>query len=217
MQIQVEDEELILSPKKAVYWPKQKLLIVSDLHLGKVSHFRKNGISVPTEARFSNLIQLELLIHEFLPQTVLFLGDLFHSDYNLEWEEFGRFIQQFSSIRFLLVEGNHDRLAPHQYQKFGIEVTVDSLTIPPFVFTHIPLEEAPAKGYVLSGHIHPGVILKGKGKQRLRLPCFFFSQHQAILPAFGDFTGKYTLEPTQNDRVFVIAGTAIKDMSAQPK
>lgn len=217
MHIHVEGEELILSSKKAVFWPKNKLLMVSDLHLGKVSHFRKNGISVPTEARFSNLIQLELLIDEFAPETVLFLGDLFHSDYNLEWEEFGRFLQKFSTIRFVLVEGNHDRLAPHQYQKFGIEVVVGSLAIPPFIFTHIPVDEPPVNGYVISGHIHPGVVLKGKGKQRLRLPCFFFSPRQAILPAFGDFTGKYTLEPTQKDRVFVIAGTAIKDMSPQPK
>ena len=48
------------------------------------------------------------------------------------------------------------------------------------------------KGYTMSGHLHPGVILKGKGRQALKLPCFVVGKHQLILPAFSIFTGLYT-------------------------
>lgn len=216
MQVELAGEKLMLSPNKAMFWISERKLIVSDLHLGKVSHFRRNGISVPTQARFSNLIQLELLIREFEPQSVLFLGDLFHSNYNLEWDEFGRFIQAFEQVDFELVEGNHDIMHPKHYQKYQIKVYANGLISGPFIFTHIPLDQH-GHHYNLSGHIHPGVRLTGKGRQSLKLPCFYFGEHSGILPAFGDFTGKFMLKPNRKDRIYVVTGQQVIDMSAEKK
>ncbi len=56
-----------------------------------------------------------------------------------------------------------------------------------------------------SGHVHPGVRLQGKGKQSLSLPCFHFTEKQCIMPAFGEFTGKFIIKPNGKDRVYVIA------------
>jgi hypothetical protein len=39
----------------------------------------------------------------------------------------------------------------------------------------------------------------------LTLPCFYFGASQAILPAFGRFTGKTALKHTKKDTVFGIA------------
>ena len=44
-------------------------------------------------------------------------------------------------------------------------------------------------GYVLAGHLHPGVRLHGPGRQSVRLPCFAFGRNAALLPAFSEFTG----------------------------
>jgi uncharacterized protein len=67
--------------------------------------------------------------------------------------------------------------------------------------------------YNLAGHIHPGVSLRGKGRQSLTLPCFYFGRHQALLPAFGVFTGLARIKPVKEDKVFVIVEDKIMDLS----
>lgn len=60
----------------------------------------------------------------------------------------------------------------------------------------------PPEPYTLSGHLHPGITLSGKGRQRLRLPCFWFGAQTGILPAFGAFTGLADIQPRQGDQIF---------------
>ena len=55
MQIEVHGESFVLYPQKAVFWPKHKILMIADLHLGKINHFRRSGIAVPTKANDKNI------------------------------------------------------------------------------------------------------------------------------------------------------------------
>lgn len=59
--------------------------------------------------------------------------------------------------------------------------------------------------YQLCGHVHPCIRLSGKAKQSLRLPCFYFTQHLGLLPAFGGFTGMHAIKPVSGDVVVGIA------------
>lgn len=213
MIAKVAGEELVLHPFKAVFWPKESILLIADLHLGKATHFRKEGIAVPAAVSDTNWDRLTALLLEFKPKRVLILGDLFHSHYNSEWEDFGQLLAQFNQISFELVSGNHDILPAIDYDRINLTVYPESLFITPFWFTHHPIEEHITEGYNLSGHIHPGVRMKGNGRQYLRLPCFLFGPSQGILPAFGAFTGMATVRPTKRDQVFVIGGDEIIQVS----
>ncbi len=193
-------------PEKAVFWPKRNMLIVADAHLGKASHFRKNGIALPREIALGDLAVLDSLIAQLAPKSVLFLGDLFHSAPNQEWEWFAQWMEQHSNISFILVKGNHDAHLPNHYIQHHMRV-VDQVRIRPFLFTHEPLEEQVEDTYNLCGHIHPGVRMRGKGRQSLRLPCFWFGEKQGILPAFGNLTGAVILKGKA--RVFAVAGDEI--------
>ena len=51
--------------------------------------------------------------------------------------------------------------------------------------------------------------MAGAGRQRLRLRCFCFSGKQAIMPAFGAFTGMHAITPATRDRVYAITGEAV--------
>jgi DNA ligase-associated metallophosphoesterase len=212
MVIEVSGEVFVLFPQKAIYWEKEKTLLVADLHLGKVNHFRKAGIAVPTRANDHNLEMLIELIGLTRPKKIICLGDLFHSHYNPEWEVFGEFVRHFSQLSFELVIGNHDIMSELQYERKGIAV-FDSLQMGPFLMTHHPMEEIPAGSYNLAGHIHPGVSLKGKGRQSITLPCFYFGLEQGFLPAFGSFTGLARITPRRDDRVFVVAENKIMFVS----
>lgn len=209
IDIRIREELLQLHPFRAIFWEKEKALLLSDLHLGKLAHFRKKGIPVPLSAGENNWDQLTSLLLTYCPERVIFLGDLFHSHLNAEWEAFSHLLQQFSAIHFELIPGNHDILRKEVYEATGLSLHKPSLAIAPFVLTHEPMASLSGLFYNLAGHLHPSVKLAGNGRQSLRLPCFYFTENQGILPAFGVFTGLATIQPKMGDHVFVVADDAV--------
>jgi DNA ligase-associated metallophosphoesterase len=201
-----------LLPEKAIYWPAQNVLLLADLHLGKINHFRKAGIPLPLKANEHTVEILVGLIQQYAPKRVICVGDLFHSNYNDAWEEFGAIVKHFSAIRFELVLGNHDILSDLQYERKGI-LLYESIIIDSMIFTHHPMEVVPEGCYNIAGHIHPGVQLYGKGRQALTLPCFYFGERHGLLPAFGKFTGLARIRPKKSDRVYVITREEVIDLS----
>ncbi|MFY0254710.1 ligase-associated DNA damage response endonuclease PdeM [Chitinophaga sp. 30R24] len=197
-----------LLPERAIYWEEEKALILSDLHLGKAAHFRKAGIAVPAGIIQDDLFRLQQLITFYLPERIIVVGDMFHSRENNEVQYFQLWRQQFSNITIDLVKGNHDILADAIYEQLQINVH-PSLTLRSIHFIHEPCEDSNGYQYTFSGHLHPAFVMAGAGKQRLRLPCFYFGRYCGILPAFGHFTGHANLDPSISDTVFVIAGKSI--------
>lgn len=206
-------QHLWLHPLKAIYWQETETLLLADLHLGKAVHFRKAGIAAPDAVEDTNFDHLISLLLSFEPKRVLLLGDLFHSNYNMVWEEWEDLLAQFSHVSFELVPGNHDILHPERYQKSRMVIKSTELDEGPFLFTHEPMEDIPEGVYNLCGHIHPGVRLHGNGRQSLRLPCFFFGERRGILPAFGSFTGLAMLSVSRGDQVFGIADGEVIPLS----
>ncbi len=101
----------------------------------------------------------------------------------------------------VLIKGNHDILEEGIYQSTNLKIC-DELKEGPFHFTH---ESVDTELYNFSGHIHPGIRLKGKARQGATLPCFYFEENSALVPAFGDFTGVYKIKPAKGSKIFVIA------------
>lgn len=203
VEVTKQGERLQLLPEKAIWLPSHRALLLADLHLGKSSHFRKHGLAVPAAIATDGLVSLQLLVGQYPLEQLIFLGDLFHASYNREWEAFASWLLH-TGVDATLVKGNHDILAAHHYTECGLTV-VDELRIGNLMMMHHPLE-APSSGecYHLAGHLHPGVRLSGPGRQTLRLPCFYFSAWQGILPAFGAFTGLAIQSPAQGEEVFAI-------------
>lgn len=185
--IELQGEQLVLSNQRAMYWPAQKALILSDLHVGKTAHFRKHGIPIPDDIFKEDLRQLEGLINHFEVQQVLIVGDLIHAEANKNMDEFAQWRHQFNKVVFRLIKGNHDRLSDSWIFKFNLEVT-EYLKLGPFLFVHDP-QDHEEDGFVISGHIHPGVLVKGKGRQKIKLPCYAITESELVLPAFSRFTG----------------------------
>ena len=206
--LHINDHILELLPQKAIYWRNTQTLIVSDLHLGKASHFRKNGLAMPMESGVDDLQQLDLLLSSYKPKRLLILGDLFHSDYNQEWEYFGALRKKYADILFTLVRGNHDILKEHQYEKFDITLHATSLAENNFIFAHdsISLKE---KEFLISGHIHPGFVLYGRGRQSITLPCYYKNKNTLIMPAFGRLTGLAHMPASMSAEVFVLTEEAV--------
>lgn len=203
--LKVKNQSFILHPSGALFWKERQALLISDVHLGKVSHFRKFGAAVPQRTIIQNFKTLNTVIGHFKPETIIFLGDLFHSHLNKEWILFEEWVRT-TSRHIILVSGNHDIISPLKYEALGIRV-VPEIQWDGFLLTHHPEER---KGlFNFSGHIHPAVRLRGQGRQSLRLPCFYKRIFQMILPAFGAFTGTHCIDPQPEDEVFAIADASI--------
>jgi DNA ligase-associated metallophosphoesterase len=205
-----------LLPEKALYLQDERVLIVADLHFGKINHFRRAGLPVPQAANHKNTEALIDLIIKTKPARTIFLGDLFHSHYNGEWEVVGQVVGNFPACKFELVRGNHDIMSEQQYQRKGIRV-IDHEAIGSWILTHEPMNSAeiPRDRVNMAGHLHPGARLQGKGRQVVTLPCFWFSKNQIILPAFGSFTGLAPIRPDKNDSVHVILDNKIMKIAVE--
>ena len=198
--ITLHTEKFSLDPTGAIFWHDQNMLLIADVHFGKVAHFRKYGAAVPSKASSKNYDKLEEVIARHKPETICFLGDLFHSTLNNEWKLFEAWTQK-TTAKIILVSGNHDIISPHKFEDLGIEV-VEKLDIKPFLLTHHPTERE--NYFNFSGHIHPGIKMQGSGRQTVKLACFYRKENQLILPAFGNFTGKYILHPSEADTIYAI-------------
>src|SRR5580704_6193002 len=223
---QLRGQQLWLSPHRCIFWEEERSLILSDLHFGKTGHFRKAGIAVPPAVYREDLLRLLSLIQYFQPRQLLVVGDLFHSRENKELDLFRRWRDDFPDLGIRLVLGNHDILREDWYEKAGIDVTRNLLRMGEFAFVHdiatleggvvgTPEGGVVGRPYFFSGHLHPGIRIRGMGKQCLQFPCFYFGGEYAILPAFGLFTGTVSIAPGAESSVFAIlpstAGESLRD------
>lgn len=212
-EISLGGETVNLLAERAMWMPRSKSLLIADLHLGKATHFRKSGIGIPAQLAELNLRRLDHLILQWQPKEVIFLGDLFHSQYNAEWDAFGMQISRYRSVAFILVRGNHDILDQAHYDQYGIKVCPDQLKRGPLLLTHNHLDVVPEGLYNLSGHIHPGYRMHGKGRQSLLLPCFHLGPTRGLLPAFGGFTGSMPVQAKSDDRVWIIVNDQLMEVT----
>ena len=210
LQIEVGGESLWLLPERAVYWPARRTLLIADPHFGKAATFRASGIPVPTGTTIDAVTRLKALTARTSATCLIFLGDFLHAREGRSPQllaELVRWRDGCRELELILVRGNHDRHAGDPPAEMTVECVNAPYLVAPFVLTHHPVRHD--DGYVIAGHVHPGVRLKGSGRQYLRLPCFTFGAATAVLPAFGDFTGLADVEPEPDDRIFAVAEAGV--------
>ena len=209
--IQIGPSLLELCPEKALFLPAEAALIISDLHFGKAAHFRKHGVPLPQQPDHENLERLSHLMHRKAPRRIIFSGDAFHSEANSGLSLFTEWRKLYPEVEMTLVRGNHDVLPAKAYLQLGLELVAHSLQLGHLHIVHKP-EDAVLTNplhYALAGHLHPGITLQGAGRQSLRLPCFWQGAQVGVMPAFGSFTGLFTVEPQPGDTVYAFANERV--------
>jgi len=204
------DQHLWLSHERVIFWEDEKALIVSDTHFGKTGHFRKSGIGVPQQVFLEDLQRLFALIQFYKPEQLIVVGDFFHSNANKENLLFEKWRNDVSQLEILLVKGNHDILHTDWYKKSNVQLFSNQpLRINNLAFMHdyadIKNHPQHADAYFFTGHLHPGIHIRGKSRQSLSFPCFYFGDEFAVLPAFSKFSGLALIEKKKTDTVFAIA------------
>lgn len=196
-----------------MYWPRTATLLVADTHWGKAATFRAYGMPLPGGTTSTDLDRLTTCITRTAAQRLVLLGDMLHHRTGRAEATFtaiAAWREANAALDIVLVRGNHDTWAGDPPAEWGMTCVDGPHHDGPFVYQHKP--ERSEGGYVLAGHLHPAAQLVGAGRQRLRLPCFWFGAEIGVLPAFGSFTGAAAVAPRPGDGVYVIAGDEIVPM-----
>jgi len=204
-EIVLFDQTLKLLEEKALYLPDVDALLVSDVHLGKAETFQSLGIPIASGINDENLARLRSLILQTQPKKLFILGDLFHSKQSLVPEvliSWDTFLKE-TSAEVCLIVGNHDRRLVSVLPPMAMRCEINPIALGPFLLSHEPEVQHGTK-LNICGHIHPVVKLRSP-TDSLRLPCFFLErdQRRLTLPSFGEFTGGYEVNITDNNCAYV--------------
>lgn len=208
--VEIANETLHLLPERALYWPRTQTLFIADPHFGKDATFRAHAIPLPQGTTLAELDRLTRAIEHTGAQKLIILGDLLHAAKGREDAVFDAVTDwrnKHADLPIYLVRGNHDRHAGDPPAAWEMELVDGPTPGPHWVLNHEPL--TPETGYALVGHLHPAVQLTGKGRQSLKLPCFWFGVQCGVLPAFSAFVDHGTIRPQQGDQVFVVTEQAV--------
>ncbi len=179
MMVSFGGHDLFLHSSGALYWPIEKFLVVSDLHLEKGSHFAPRGFFLPPYDSGHTLSLLTKVIEETLCTRLMLLGDSFHDD-----KAYSRLSPKdrsaFDALRAynpIWIRGNHDKdFVPDGF--FAADTHVHK----GISFRH---EASAGNDFEISGHFHPKVEIT----PYLSRPCFVEDGQKLIMPAFGAYTG----------------------------
>jgi len=210
LTIEVAGATIRLLPERALWYEAERTLFVADLHWGKAAAFRAAHVPVPMGTTSSDLARLSNVISTTEAQQLVVLGDLLHARAGRHDETFrtiAAWREQHTALRITLVRGNHDQHAGDPPATLDIVCTDAPFVCGPFVGVHEPCVHS--GGYVLCGHLHPSVTVRGRGRLSARLPVFAFGPQRGVLPAFSSFTGGGMYRAGGDDRLFGVAEDSI--------
>ncbi|MCP2000138.1 ligase-associated DNA damage response endonuclease PdeM [Nitrobacter winogradskyi] len=186
----------------ALFWERERLLVVSDLHLEKGSSFAMRGVLLPPYDTVATLDRLAAVIRRFDPRMVIALGDSFH-DRDAHNRLCAGDREALSGLqagrRWIWISGNHDPAPPSGLG--GLVAT--EWEIGGIVFRHEPTG---AFGEI-AGHLHPKARVSARGRSMERR-CFASDGARMVMPAFGAFAGGLSIRNGAFARIFSADFTA---------
>lgn len=188
------NQEWLLTEGRALYWPRERALLVADLHLEKSSFFARHGQMLPPYDSRETLERVAQAIRETGARRVITLGDNFHDSdgaLRLEPHAAGMLDALTRAVDWLWITGNHD---PDIGDSLGGTIA-EEIEISGVILRH-QAQKGETRPEV-SGHYHPRLQVKLRNRM-IRRACAVISAHEApsgalsgrvILPSFGAYTG----------------------------
>jgi DNA ligase-associated metallophosphoesterase len=191
---------LVADLSGALYWERERLLVVSDLHLEKGSSYAARGVMLPPYDTIATLGRLGAVIARHDPRTVIALGDSFHDrTAHDRLSPANREVLTALQLRrdWIWIAGNHD---PELSSDIGGTVA-NEVAIGAITFRHEPTG---AHGEI-AGHLHPKARVSARGRAVERR-CFASDGLRAVMPAFGAYTGGLSIRDAAFARIFQSLG-----------
>jgi len=187
---------------KTIFFPKQGILAIGDLHLGYTEMLRNQGIMIEVDQLEETKKELKPIIQNVKATStlkkIILLGDIKH---HFQFDR-GEFFEVWNFLKFLekevgkenliVIKGNHDtyKIKDHELKDFYIE---DNIAFTHGDKTYPELFKNKEIETIVTGHLHPAVTLKDpQGVKREKFKCFLIGKYKRkemiIIPSFFSFT-----------------------------
>ena len=192
-------ESLLIN--KTIFFPKQGILAIGDLHLGYETMLREQGISLPFNQIKTTKKQIEEIIKEinsnkYRLKKIILLGDIKHyfkfqkSEY-FEIRKFKKFLEKFVPKKnIILIRGNHDKAVSKKEDYRDFYISEDKKIA--FLHGHKSFPEIKdnkkIKTLVMS-HIHHAINIKDpNGIKMEKYKAFLIGKYNSkryiVVPSF---------------------------------
>jgi len=209
-----------LLPERALWWPERATLFIADPHFGKAATYRALGQPVPSGTTAQTLGVLDRALVRTRAQRLVVLGDFLHArqahqraviDALVSWRD------RYPALTCVLVRGNHDDRAGDPPAALNFQIHDEPWMLDGLACCHVPPADVPQGAYyALAGHVHPVSVIRGRGRDQLRLPCFDMGPAVGVLPAFGAFTGGWEVATMPGHTLGLVAGDTVLCRSVPP-
>lgn len=174
----------------SIYFPKEKVLIISDLHLGYEGELLKKGVLVPLTQKKEIIKNLKNILNKVNPKKIIINGDLKHEFGSInkqEWRDVIEVLDLLNSFEIVIIKGNHDKIIEPIIRKKNVEV-VDLYKFSDTLIIHgDKIIKSDCKNIII-GHEHPAIVLSDKTKKE-KYKCFlkgkFNEKELVVLPSFN--------------------------------
>lgn len=199
-----KDESTYLFVERTLFFPKQGILVIGDLHLGYEAMLIKSGLLTPKMQNKRVISDLKKVFEKvkkkgFELKKIVFLGDIKHA-FSYEAEEKFSFREVYTFLKenfnekdIIFIKGNHDTIDytfNDKLKNYYICSLNDKEKIA-FVHGHESFPEVFDKKIkmIVMGHIHPSVLFKDPDtSKREKYKCFLTGKYKGkkivILPSF---------------------------------
>lgn len=153
-----------------IWLNKEKILILSDFHLGYEEYLHQKGVLLPRFQVEEIIQRLKLIFEKVKPKIIIINGDLKHDfskSLSQEWKEVLKVLQFILSHcqKIILIQGNHDNYLQTIAAKIKVKV-VEELIIGNILILHGDKIKPIPKSIktIIIGHEHPAINFREKSK-----------------------------------------------------
>ncbi len=182
-----------------LYFVKERILIISDVHMGYEESMNKQGVLLPRFQIEETIERLSAIFNKLNIDTIVINGDLKH-EFGIisqtEWKHTLTLLDFFSEHckNIILIKGNHDEILGPIALKRNLQVKND-FVVGDSVILHG--NNIPSKDFfknfkrIIIGHEHPAISLEKNGRLE-KFKCFLKGEWQKkeliVMPSFNLIT-----------------------------
>lgn len=178
----------------AVFIRQDKVLVISDIHIGFEQSLNRQGVLVPRTSFDNTLKRIMTLIERTKPEKIVFNGDIkddFATIGEQEWRNVKRLIDNIKpKAEIVFIKGNHDTMlepiATARLIKIVKEYKTGNVTI-----MHGDVLPDKWQKTLILGHYHPAIRIREKAKSET-YKCFLLSEYKnsriLLQPAFNNLS-----------------------------
>lgn len=174
--------EFMLLPSRSLHWPSRNIVVVADLHLGRIVPRAPKVIEYVEES----MQRLARVLQQTHARKLVFLGDVFHMRNNYHHDVVQTFAQwrsQFADIEMVLIRGNHERAMGDPPAHLHLDCRDPGYHEAGVTFLHEPRQ---MDTFTMCAHLHPCLLVPTERALATTVPCFVWNSDYLYMPAFED-------------------------------